>query len=376
MNKGCVAVLDIGSSKITAFIGEKGVNGVFSIKNSASRRYEGFSDGKFFDENDFERAVISVLDAIQGTYKRKINEIFVGFPGGFAKIENKKYKIVFDGGKKKKILNTDVLDLFYASEKKIIDDDYYVTSRRAVYYIVDGNLKTDKPIGTKSSMLGGNLSFVLAKKSFIDKVLGILSKKGISVKKFIYDAYAEGLSLLQKELRELPCLVVDIGYITTSAVIIYNNGATATFSKDFGGGFITFELLQKFNLDLDLAEGLKRQINLGFTKRGSVGYFVESDEKSVEISVDEANNVVVQSLDYLAESLNQFIEENNTKLDSSSKVYITGGGISYMRGAVEHLSSRLGLQTEILKPVSPQYSKPIESSKISVLDMALKEEKI
>ena len=45
-----VIVIDVGSSKIIAVSGERGVNGTFAIDAFSELRYEGFSEGKFFDE--------------------------------------------------------------------------------------------------------------------------------------------------------------------------------------------------------------------------------------------------------------------------------------------------------------------------------------
>ena len=48
MTKDSVAVLEIGSQKITCIIGQRGVNGTFLIKSLAECEYEGFSDAHFF----------------------------------------------------------------------------------------------------------------------------------------------------------------------------------------------------------------------------------------------------------------------------------------------------------------------------------------
>ena len=45
-----VAVLDIGSEKITLFYGNKSVNDTFNVKAFSSIPYAGFADGEWLDE--------------------------------------------------------------------------------------------------------------------------------------------------------------------------------------------------------------------------------------------------------------------------------------------------------------------------------------
>ena len=50
---------------------------------------------------------------------------------------------------------------------------------------------------------------------------------------------------------------------------------------------------------------------------------------------------------------------------------ITGGGISFIRGAKEHISKRLGCSVEVVAPKLPMHESPIKSSTFSLLDLAL-----
>ena len=59
-----VTVLDIGSSAITALVGEKGVNGTFSLKGQSTIPYEGFSEGHFFDEKNLESALLEAVSEV------------------------------------------------------------------------------------------------------------------------------------------------------------------------------------------------------------------------------------------------------------------------------------------------------------------------
>ena len=57
MQKKQVAVIDIGSSKITAVIGERGINKTFVIKGRYSFEYDGFENGVFFELSRLQSAL-------------------------------------------------------------------------------------------------------------------------------------------------------------------------------------------------------------------------------------------------------------------------------------------------------------------------------
>ena len=54
---------------------------------------------------------------------------------------------------------------------------------------------------------------------------------------------------------------------------------------------------------------------------------------------------------------------------------MTGEGVTGLRGAAEHISRRINRETEIVSPAIPYYNKPSMSSRISLLDYALRDSK-
>ena len=105
-----VATIDVGSSKITATIAERGVNSTFSVKGQAVRYYEGFAEGQFLDEQSLEWAICDSIAEIVKETGVSFNEVYVSVPGVFIRLENKKYKLSL--GKQRKITKNDVESLF------------------------------------------------------------------------------------------------------------------------------------------------------------------------------------------------------------------------------------------------------------------------
>lgn len=367
-----VIVIDVGSSKIIAVSGERGVNGTFAIDAFSELRYEGFSEGKFFDEGELKQTIINVLTAVCDSSRYKASEIFVGVPGSFIRIENRKFRLSF--GRKKKITAKDKEDLLEAGKRKIEVAGYEAAHASGVYYSLDDNRKVADPVGCVSSSLGGLITYQLCENYFSELVRTVVAKVSKASVRFVYDGYAEGRFLLGDDAVDAVKVIVDVGYITTNSTIFVGDGVIAKDSLDCGGGYITAALVEKYGLSPGAAERLKREISLGYVRGGQSKYVVEDDGDVKSYPVEEINETVKGVLDEIAGNVDEFLEENSGKVNVG-EIYLTGGGISYMRGAKEHLAGRFGQAVDVLVPAVPQYNKPVYASAISLLDFALAERK-
>ena len=97
MQKKQVAVIDVGSSKISVVIGERGVNKTFLIKARKDYAYDGFSEGEFFDAANVKRILFSAAEYLKGVIKKGEPRVFVGVPGEFTKVSVKTGQISFSG---------------------------------------------------------------------------------------------------------------------------------------------------------------------------------------------------------------------------------------------------------------------------------------
>lgn len=364
-----VTVLDIGSSAITAIAGEKGVNNTFAVKGQAVKPYEGFAEGKFFDEKDFERAVVEALEDVFDVIGSGANEIYVSVPGVFIGLENKKYRISL--GRPRKIKQKDVEGLLNAGKAKVEGDGQEVIGCSEIYFTLDDNRRAVNPVGVVSSVLGGAITYYLCEKSFTSLVRRILLKLKVKDVRFVFVGQAEGEYLLKREDREFPSLIIDVGYITSELTLHLGNGILAECCEDFGGGYLTFYMLKNFNLTVNDAEMLKREINFAHSLSSNATYTIITDNGDMEFSCDDVNEIAIEAVDSFAGLVAEFIEENASSFADNLRIYLTGGGLSYLRGIKSHLSTRLGAPVEILAPKVPMHNKPNESSIFAMLNYAL-----
>lgn len=364
MQKKQVAVIDVGSSKITVMIGERGVNKTFLIKSRRDYEYEGFSDGEFFDAESVRKILFSAAEFITGAIKKGDVRVFVGVPGEFTKINVKTSQISFSG--KKRITEEDV-DALFDSAFVSASSKYSLINRSAIVYELDDYRRLANPIGSASEILKGKLSFIVCSNYFIETVKNTLKAAGISEVECVSSALAEVMYLIEPELRDRIVMLLDVGYITTTFTLVQGDGILFQHSFPYGGGYITAALTQKFGIDFSVAEELKRKVNLSALSGGAYDVITLSDNSYH--NAEETRAAIKESLDSLCEETENCMENSGYTIPEYVPLMITGGGIAYLRGAKEHVANRLGTAVEIACPKVPLMDKPTDSSALSLLDL-------
>ncbi len=369
MRKKQVAVLDFGSSKITATVAERGINKTFNVKGNYSFSYDGYQEGEFFDLAQLKQVLSLAVESLKKSCTNKLETVYVGVPGDFTEVIVKDSQISFP--KKKRITDMEV-DALFDSAFVIQSAKYTLINRSAVVYELDDFRRLANPVGAVSGILKGKLSFVLCNNYFVEAVKDVILSAGVEKIEFVSTSLAEALYLLEAETRDRIALVCDIGYIATTVMIVQGDGLLYQKSFPYGGGYITADITQKFQMSFEDAEKLKRRINLSFQTTSREFDLIDCDNGEY-YSIEDVKNVVKDSLDVLCEDIASMLENSGYLLPDYVSLMITGGGISYLRGAKEHVSGRLNMAVEIIAPKVPLMDKPTESSTLSLLDLALEQ---
>ena len=362
MQKNQVAVLDVGSSKITALIGEKGINKTFIIKARKDFLYDGFMDGAFLNNENVKSVVIAATEFLMNSLGG-IETIYVGVPGAFLNVVVKEGQISFP--KKKKITEEDV-DLLFDSAFVLPSQKYTLINRSAIVYELNDYQRLANPVGKTSELLKGKLSFFLCDNYFIEIIRSSVSVvKPVNIE-LVSVPLAEAMYLLNAEERDRIAIIVDVGYISSTFALIQGDGILYQNSFDYGGGFITAAITKRLDIDFDIAEQLKRKINLCHSLGGKE--LIEDSEGRL-YNAEILRETILMNLDDLCEKVSESMENSGYVIPEYVPILVTGGGISYLRGAKERLANRLCSSISIIAPNIPLSDKPSDSSLFSVLDL-------
>ena len=363
-----VAIIDFGSSEIRAVVGEKGVNQTFIIKAKKTFAYDGYTSNTFLSPEQVKSVLLDVGDFFKNTGKITDNVVYVGVPSNFTQIFNKDCQISFD--KSKKITEDDVEKL-YDSAFVNSNANRTLINRSAIIYELNDYRRLAYPVGMQSNLLKGKLSFVVCDNYFVNAVKPSLEFNGYKAE-FVSCSLAQSMYLLDEETRDRLAVLVDVGYITTSFSVIQGDGIIYEKTFDYGGGYITAALTEQLDVDFNLAETLKRKVNLsGVASNSSLDVVYDGNGKYY--NAEQLRDIIKSSIDELCENISFCLDDLPFILPDYVPIKITGGGICFIRGAKERIASRLGVSVETVSPSVPLMNNPLDSTILSLLDIALKQ---
>jgi cell division protein FtsA len=361
-----IAILDFGSGRISALVGRRGVNGTLDIAGSAEAQYAGFEDGWFLRPELLPAAVDSVLAAAERNAGVKLKHLFIGVPAEFSTCVVREASLGL--GKKRRVTEADLNALFDAGDDfSAMAEGFTLINRQPVYYSLEDERRIIDPVGKVSAKLSGLMSYILAENKFTNFIDNIVSNLGIETAEYISAPLAEAMFLLDDVRRDRYAVLVDIGFITSFVAVVRGDGLLALSSFSMGGGHIAGDLTRYFGVSYNEAESLKRKVMVSLQPATDDVYEV----RGKQFDAGMVNKIVTARLSVIAKNVDKCIKQCRYEIPSSASYCLTGGGISYMRGAREILAQFIGKELEPVSPPLPQMEKPELSSALGLLNMTL-----
>ncbi len=362
-----VAVLDIGSKEITAVIGNKTEKGVFKIKGCGSCYYSGFAGGRWFDTADLKVAVKKAVKIAEAECGATVRKLYIGVPSEFLAVVVK--EVITAKARAARINDADLTTLFEQGDTYKNHSRYTTINNSAIYYTLDDKTRRFlEPRGLEAYKLTGMISYILCERSFTALFEQIAKELDLKEIEYISSIWAEGMYLFNDEKRLSQQLLVDVGYITSSVAAIQGDGLIHLSSFSLGGGHIASDIAMMFKVPFSVAEEVKEKVDLSleYTERS----YYEAEGGKYRLSALDVNEVVRSRLDTIVEFIKESIVQSRYECTTHSPVYLTGNGVTGVRGAREYMSAALKKPIEIISPDVPRFNKPKDSSTIALLDVA------
>ena len=367
-----VAVIDFGSSSITMLVGCRDVNNTFCIKASEEVGYSGFMDGEFLRPEEIAANLREVLEGTTAKYKKRIKKVYVGVPSEFCVAKECAMQKAY--GKRVKIKQKNIDELFDIEDEKRF---YTIANKKPSYYLLDDVHNTENPIGSYANVIEAGIGYIYIKNDFIDQISSILNNLGVVEVEFICTSLAQANYMIPEEERVKDAILVDCGYITTSVAKVSFEAITDLKSFSLGGGYITNDIAEVLNISFDEAEQLKRKLIICVEPSKEDYYeIVDDNGELVQFSMKKVNDIAIARIEAIADAIkNRCINAFKSKIEPHTPVYLTGGGLSYIKGIKDLLSKVLERKIHIIVPAPPQLAKPELSAVVSLLDMSINMEK-
>ncbi|MEA5059810.1 MAG: cell division FtsA domain-containing protein [Candidatus Pelethousia sp.] len=363
------AILDIGSSKVICLLcSPDGKDGIV-VRGAGIREYDGYKDARILDEQQFSSAIVEALTMAEEEAKVRARDLSVGVPAPFLKL------IVRDGrtevmGKGRRVTQETVDELINASLQFEQPEGYALMHSTPIEFEIDG-VRADAPLGITADLLAAPVSHVYVQTYFKSLISAALDKAGMDADMYIGVPLSSGLFIIPPAERTDCAVLIDVGARHTDISLLRGNALIACETIPVGGGHFTSDLAFALGISRHVAEGIKRRYVYSLDYQDSIDSIRIPTGGVLRVEHDAIQFIVESRTRELAELIKNTIQEMGVRFSPSLPVYLTGGGISLMRGSCEFLEKEMGVPIKVRMPWMPRLSSPNYASAFSVMDFVM-----
>lgn len=336
--KDLILILDIGSSS---------VHGIIAAFNADEKKMEildartepcpdGIKDGAVVGIRESARAIETLIRNLEENQNSQANGIIVSVRGSLIEAHNTTGNLRISETGSQKINDENMSAVTEAVKNAtMLDYRHEIIQIIPKEYIVDNLPGIQDPIGLECSHLQMKALVIVASKSNMENIKNAVNIDGLQLS---YGYNALGDTLVETSDKELGCILVDIGGMTTGIAVYINKIIQDIFELPVGSDLLTKDITKKFRTTQ--AESKRIKETYGAVLEEVLANPEEEFEYSVNSKTKKATrqelvDVIKPAIDKQLEFILYNLEKRNIDISAlSGGVILTGAGTK-MPGMLE-----------------------------------------
>ncbi|MBF9034513.1 cell division protein FtsA [Rhodobacterales bacterium HKCCE2091] len=370
LRRGVIAVLDIGSYKISALVlrfdgtpdladgvGPMAGQAGFRVIGAATTRSRGVRFGEIDTVQETERAIRTAIQGAQKMAAMRVDHVIVSLAGG----RPRSYGLAGDVALgDSAVSEADVARVLAACDLPDIGEGREVLHAQPVNFALDHRTGLGDPRGQVGNRLSCDIHLLSVDGPAVEALLYCVKRCDLEIAGIAAAPYAAGISSLVEDEQELGAACIDMGGGTTGISIFIKKHMIFSDTVRMGGHHVTADVSQALHIPLSAAERLK-------TRYGGVVATGMDDREMIELESDtgdwhhDRRRVSrAELIGVIRPRVEEILEDVRARLDAagfehlpSQRIVLTGGA-SQMPG-LDGLASRiLGNQVRLGRPLRVQ----------------------
>lgn len=372
MQRGVIAILDIGSSKVGCLIlrldntdGQRDMEGVgsmagqssFRVIGAATTRSRGVRLGEISVMNETERAIRTAVQSAQKMANVRVDHVIACFSGA----EPRSYGLAGEWDLEDSVVTEqDVARVLASCDVPDVGEGREVLHAQPVNFALDHRSGLADPRGQIGNRLSCDLHLMTVDASVVQNLIYCLKRCDLELAGMASSAYVSGISSLVEDEQELGAACIDMGGGSTGISVFMKKHMIYADSVRMGGDHVTSDISKGLQVPLTTAERIK-------TKFGGVHATGMDDREMIEIGGDsgdwEKDRRQVSRTEVIGimrPRVEEILEEARARLDAAgfdhlpSQQIVLTGGASQIPG-LDGLAARiLGQRVRLGRPLRVQ----------------------
>lgn len=372
LQRGVVAVLDVGSSKIACLVLRIDQSGVhyqgdsagslagqvgFRVIGAATTRSRGVNFGEIDAMPEAERAIRTAVQAAQKMANIRVDHVIACFSGAEPRSYGLAGQVEVEG---QAVTEQDIARVLAACDVPDYGAGREVLHAQPVNFALDHRSGLSDPRGQIGHTLSTDLHMLTVDATAIQNLAYCLKRCDLELAGVASSSYVTGISSLVEDEQELGAAVIDMGGTTTGISIFMKKHMIYADTVRMGGDHVTSDISMALQIPASHAERIK-------TFYGGVVATGRDDLERIELKCetgdwnhDRREVSVAELIGIMRPRVEEILEEVRYRLDAagfdhlpSQQIVLTGGG-SQIPG-LDGLASRiLGQQVRLGRPLRVQ----------------------
>lgn len=369
IQRGVVAILDVGTSKIACLVlrfdgrgrgvESEGIGAMagqtqFRVIGAATTRSRGIELGETAAVQETERAIRTAVQAAQKMANTRVDHVIACLSGGqprsygLAGIVNVETDVVTE---------TDVARVLASCDMPDYGADREVLHAQPVNFALDHRSGLIDPRDQIGQRLACDMHLLTVDRAVIENLIYCLKRCDLELAGLANSAYASGMAALVEDEQELGAACIDMGGGTTGLSIFMKKHMIYADAVRLGGAHVTQDISKGLQVSLAVAERVK-------TFHGGVVATGMDDREMIEIGGetgdwehDRRTVSRAELIGIIRPRIEEILEEVRQRLDAAgfehlpSQQIVLTGGASQIPGLDILAPKILGQQVRVGRPL-------------------------
>lgn len=349
-----IAGVDVGSAQICCVVARRSEKtGEFEIAGGFRVPCRGVKGGVVINLQDTSHAVQKAIEQLEEQSESTIRQIYLGIRGSHIDSANQRGAISISRTDKE-ITAEDISGAIENAKTIRLSPDREILHTIPQTFSLDHQRGVPNPVGMEGNFLEVDVHILIASSAHLNNIYKSIAQAGFEVLEPIYGLLAVGDIVVTQEEKELGCLLIDIGGLTTGLAIYTEGSVRYTKELQIGSDFITRDISHALRTSLSTAQTIKEKYGCAMNS------LLKEDEKFDYASVDgrtirqsskkQLVDIIQPRLDQIFVAIEQDLKQSGLyDAIMAGGVIVTGGG-SKLMGMIQAAEQSLGTQARVGLP--------------------------
>ncbi len=372
MEKGMMVGLDIGTSKVTAVVGEANGEHQLEIIGIGSHPSRGLKKGVVVNIESTVQSIQRSIEEAELMAGCQIHSVYAGIAGSHIRSMNSHGIVAI---KDREVSAGDVERVIDAARAVAIPADQRVLHVMPQEFVIDQQEGIREPIGMSGVRLEAKVHLVTGAVSAAQNIIKCVRRCGLEVDDIILEQLASSYSVLTEDEKELGICLVDIGGGTTDVAVFTDGAIKHTAVIPIAGDQVTNDIAVAMRTPTQYAEEIKIKYACALRQLANPDDTIEvpsvGDREPRRLSRQTLAEVVEPRYEELLSLIHAELRRSGFEDLVAAGVVLTGGS-SKMEGVVDlaeevfHMPVRLGMP-QFVTGLVDVVRNPIHSTGVGLL---------